>query len=128
MTSKVVILVILVGVLVVSCNSVEKTEKKQATEQVKTEKTSDYNWIYGKTFTQEGIADKNPELGGADFVTFKSKETIELKTGDIVTMVKATFDKNQITLEDQMLGTKRVFDVIDNAYLQDEYGIKWTTK
>lgn len=91
-------------------------------------KEQDYSWIYGKTFIQEGAKTDNPELGGAAFLRFESKKIIDLKTGDIVARMKATFDGDKITLIDKTVGTKRTFTIINNEYLQDEHGLKWKAK
>jgi hypothetical protein len=124
MTIKTATFVIITGVLLTSCNSIQKNDTK---EQVKIEKTTDHNWIYGKTFTQEGIADKNPELGGLDFLRFASKEVIELKTGDIVDRVKADFVGDTIIITTEMTNSKSTFEIVNNEYLIDKFGKKWTT-
>lgn len=91
-------------------------------------KEQDYSWIYGKTFIQEGSENIRPELGGAAFLRFESKEIIDLKTGDIVARMKATFDGDKITLTNKTVPRKRTFTIINNEYLQDEHGLKWKTK
>jgi hypothetical protein len=124
MTNKIAAFVIIAIVLLTSCDSLQKNEP---TKQVNIEKTTDHNWIYGKTFTQEGIADKNPELGGLDFLRFESKEVIELKTGDIVDRVKAEFVKDTIIITSETTNSKSTFAIVNNEYLIDKFGKKWTT-
>ncbi len=124
MTIKKVPLVIMTGILVASCGNIQK---KEPTEQVKIEKTTDHNWIYGRTYTQEGIPNENPELGGLDFLRFESKEVIELKTGDIVNRVKAKFIGDTIILTDELTNSNSTFKIINNECLIDQYGVKWKT-
>ncbi len=88
----------------------------------------DYSWIYGKTFIQEGSETIHPTLGGAAFLRFESKEIIDLKNGDIVSRMKATFDGDKITLTSKTVPRKRTFTIINNEFLQDEYGLKWKAK
>ena len=124
MTIKKVPLVIMTGILVASCGNIQK---KEPTEQVKIEKTTDHNWIYGRTYTQEGIPNENPELGGLDFLRFESKEVIELKRGDIVGRVKAKFIGDTIILTDELTNSNSTFKIVNKECLLDKYGIKWKT-
>ncbi|MCC6726287.1 MAG: hypothetical protein IT258_17400 [Saprospiraceae bacterium] len=127
MTIKSITLAISAGALVSFCSCNQETGKKETTAQMETEKTNNHDWIYGKTFIQEGSDNIDPALGGANFLTFKSKDVIELKTGDIVSNVQASFEGDKIILEDKTLGTKRIFNIVNNSYLE-ENGIKWNTK
>lgn len=90
-------------------------------------KTQSYQWLYGKTFIQQSTKITTPELGGEAFLNFVSDEIVELKTGDIVARVKATFEEDKIILENKTYGTKRIFKIINNNCLE-ENGIKWTSK
>ena len=90
-------------------------------------KKQNYNWLYGKTFIQEGSQNIDPQLGGPAFLKFVTKDNIDLKTGDIVAKVKATFDDNKITLEGITHGRKRIFTIVNDTYLL-ENGIKWIAK
>jgi heat shock protein HslJ len=91
-------------------------------------KKKSYNWLYGKTFVQVGVKTFDPVLGGPDFLEFKSKKIIELKTGDIVSRMKVTFEEDKIILEDQYLSVKRIFTIVKNSYLLDENGLEWRAK
>ncbi len=126
MTIKSISLAILTGALVSFC-SCNQGAGKETTAQMETDQANDHEWIYGKTFIPEGSANIDPALGGPDFLTFKSKDIIELKTGDIVSDVQASFEGNKIILEDKTNGTKRIFSMVNNSYLE-ENGIKWNTK
>jgi heat shock protein HslJ len=119
---KKIVLVIITGVFLTSCKNNQKNDK---TNKMEENKTTDNNWIYGKTYTQEGTPHENPEYGGLDFLIFTSKEKIELKTGDIVSLVKATFEGNKLILEDNLSHSKRIFTIVNKSCLTDEYGVKW---
>lgn len=122
MTIKTAIFLILTGVIFTSCNILLKNDSSQ---QVKIEKTTDHNWIYGKTFIQEGFADKNLELGGSAFLRFETNEVIELKTGDIVERVTAKIVGDTIIISSEMTTSKFTFEILDNYCLRDEYGKNW---
>jgi hypothetical protein len=121
MTMKTLTFCIITSVMLSSCN-IFSTKTTEPIEAVKPEN----RWIFGKTFIQKGSENLSPELGGAAFVNFESKDKIELKTGDIVSRMKATFDGNKITLEDLAMKTTRTFTSVNNEYLLDESGLKWT--
>lgn len=86
------------------------------------------SWFIGKTFIQQGITTNDPELGGNAFLKFNTKTNVSLKTGDIVAQMTASFEGDEIILEDKSLNISRTFTVINNEYLQDEKGIKWIVK
>lgn len=122
MTIKIATFLIMTGVVFTSCNILRKNDPSQ---KVKIKKTTDHNWIYGKTFIQEGFADNNLELGGYTFLRFASNEVIELKTGDVVERVTAKIIGNTIIIRSEKTTSKFIFEILDHHILRDEYGKKW---
>ena len=84
------------------------------------------DWVLGKKFVMNAPVSARPEEGGVDFLTFNNAQSITLKRGDIAELMSASFENNKMILTGRQTGRKTTFTIKDNAYLLDEYGIKWT--
>lgn len=86
------------------------------------------NWFIGKTFIQQPMTTNNGVLPKMAFLKFKTKTSVSLKIGNVISRMTATIKENQIILKGKSLETKFIFSVINNEYLQDENGVKWIPK
>lgn len=120
-------IIVTLVISIVSCNkniSLNAIDNTSSSVNVDVDE-SKYDWLYGKRFVQQTLKKIEPELGGSNFIEFQSNEIIELKQGDIVTMVKIKFNEDKIIVTDKQTGNKKTFTIVDNNFLEDEYQLKW---
>jgi hypothetical protein len=104
-----------------SCN----VNPKKNTKTASASKSIDYQWLVGKKFVHAASKDIEPDLGGASFVEFISKELAILKIGDIAVDSPPKYGGEKITIADRYTNSEITFKIIDTTYLLDNYGGKW---
>ncbi|MEZ4911502.1 MAG: MliC family protein [Saprospiraceae bacterium] len=90
-------------------------------------KTDMPTWWVGKHFENNRPLSKNPEEGGPDFLTINQDKTATYKVGDIVEDMTWKVNGTSLTFKSKSTAREVIF-IIDDSYLMDSYGTKWTVK
>lgn len=103
-----------------------KTIFKSYEENI-SQNTNNTSWWIGKHFVENRPASPNPEEGGINFLIINKDNTAEFKIGDIVHTINWVVEKSTLNCSGKTLSKKVVFN-INNDFLTDEFGTKWTIK